>query len=115
MSHKVHKVVSSQSCYLLYYPLVTAYRYLGTLNPSSTAGIVVGAVTISAVIASLIAYLFHRYRRKQKAEKQVLDNGMYFKPELSGENRKRKVELSGDREIVELETNERWQELDGAM
>ena len=52
---------------------------------------------------------------QQKAEKQVLDNGMYFKPELSGENRKRKVELSGDREIVELETNERWQELDGAM
>ena len=40
---------------------------------------------------------------------------MYFKPELSGEGIKEKVELPCNLEIVELETNERWQELDGAM
>jgi hypothetical protein len=40
---------------------------------------------------------------------------MYFMPELSGESKKEKVELPGVREIVELETNERRQELDNAM
>jgi len=85
------------------------------LNPSSTAGIVVGTVGASAVIAGIIAYLFHRYRRKQKAENKVADNAIYFKPELSGEHKREKVELPGDREIVELETNERRQELDNAM
>jgi hypothetical protein len=85
------------------------------LNPSSTAGVVVGIVATSAVFAGLIAYLVHRYRRKQKAGNQVLDNAMYFIPELSGESKEEKVELSGDREIVELETNERRQELDNAM
>ena len=84
------------------------------MNPASIASIVVGTVATSAVIAGLIAYLFYRYRRKQKAGKQVLDNAMHFKPELSGESKRKNIELSSNREIVELETNERWQELDGA-
>jgi len=85
------------------------------LNPSSTAGIVAGTIATSAVIAGIIAYLFYRYKRKQKARTRVRNNAMYFKPELSGESKKEKVELPGNLEIVELETNERWQELDGAM
>jgi hypothetical protein len=75
------------------------------LKPSSTAGILVGIIATFA----LIAYLFHRYQRKRKVENQVLDNGMYFKAELSGKNKNGKIELSGDREIVELKTNERRQ------
>ena len=86
------------------------------MNPSSIAGIVVGTVATCAVIVGLVTYLFHRYRRKQKARKQTLnDDALYFKPELPGENKKQICELSGDREIMELETNERWQELDSAM
>ena len=114
ISPTVHKVVSRQSFYLPHYRLAIAHSYLGTLSPSTTTGIIVATVVTSAVIAGLIAYLLHRYRRKQKAGKQILDNDMYFKPELSGESRKKKVELSGDREIVEMETNEQWQELEGA-